>query len=74
VEFPYFGAHIGWVTDQWNEKLRCPNCGKTGIASLSQGQGDDTPMVQVVPDGFKLVKTQYGPDFHCGTCNIAVDP
>jgi hypothetical protein len=62
------------MIDQWNEKLRCPNCGNTGMASLSQGKSDDTPTIQSVPDGFKVIQTQYGPDFHCGTCNVAVDP
>ena len=62
------------MTDQWNEELRCPECGKTGIASLSQGDDADTPTVLSVPDGFKVISTEYGPDFHCGTCNIAVAP
>jgi hypothetical protein len=62
------------MADAWNEKLRCPSCQKTGMASLSQGEGEAVPTVQVVPVGFKVVKTQYGPDFHCGTCNIAVEP
>jgi hypothetical protein len=62
------------MADQWNEQLRCPNCGKTGIASLSQGQSDDTPTVHSVPDGFKVVDSRYGPDLRCGTCDVAVDP
>jgi hypothetical protein len=62
------------MTDQWDEKLRCPVCEKTGTASLSQGKGDDMPTVQRIPDGFKVVATQYGPDFHCDTCNVVVDP
>jgi hypothetical protein len=24
------------MADEWNEQLQCPNCSKTGIASLSQ--------------------------------------
>ena len=59
--------------DQWNEKLRCPACHKTGAASLSLGKGDDMPTVQCVPNGFKVVTTEYGPDFHCDTCNVVVD-
>jgi hypothetical protein len=74
VEYGPTLAHIGRMADDWNEKLRCPSCGKTGMASLSQGAGDATPTIHRVPDGFKVVQTQYGPDFHCGTCNIAVDP
>lgn len=62
------------MTDEWNETLRCPQCGKTGMASLLQGDGDEAPTVQSVSDGFKAVATEYGPDFQCGTCNVAVDP
>jgi hypothetical protein len=62
------------VFDEWNEKLRCPNCSKTGMASLSQSEGERTPTVQSVPEGFKVVHTRYGPHFHCGTCDVAVDP
>ncbi len=62
------------MTDEWNEQLRCPGCGKGGMASLSQGDGDQAPTVLTVPDGFKVIQTEYGPDFHCGTCNIAVAP
>ena len=62
------------MTDEWNEELRCPECGKTGVVSLSQGGGADIPTVHSVPDGFKVVSTQYGPDFHCRTCDIPVVP
>jgi hypothetical protein len=55
------GAYIGRMTDDWNEKLRCPNWRKTGIVSLHQGKSGDTPTVQSVPDGFKVVNTLYGP-------------
>jgi hypothetical protein len=62
------------MSDEWNEELRCPECGKTGLASLSQSDGADTPTIHRVPDGFKVVATQYGPDFYCGICNVAVAP
>ena len=62
------------TTDDWNEKLRCPKCGKTGMASLSQSDDADIPTVHIVPDGFKVVAALYGPDFHCETCNVAVVP
>jgi len=44
------------------------------MASLLQAEGDQTPTVLAVPDGFKVVQTEYGPDFHCQICNVAVDP
>ena len=61
------------LADEWNEKLRCPQCRKTGMANLSQ-EGHDTLIVQSVPDGFKVVHTQNGPDFYCTDCNVAVEP
>ena len=61
------------MKDEWNESLRCPICGKTGRASLSQDNGD-APSVLSVPDGFKIVATQYGPNFQCTTCDVAVKP
>jgi hypothetical protein len=61
------------MKDEWNERLRCPTCGKTGMASLSQDNGD-APTVHLVPDGFKVVGTEHGPDFQCMTCNVAVMP
>jgi hypothetical protein len=62
------------MIDEWNEKLRCPNCGKTGTVSLSQGKSDDTPTVNLIAVGFKAVDTQYGPEFRCGNCDVTVDP
>jgi hypothetical protein len=69
-----FALNLPAMTDEWNEKLRCPSCGKTGMASLSQGDRDDMPTVHSVPDGFKAVQTEYGPDFRCGACDVPVDP
>jgi hypothetical protein len=60
------------MKDEWNENLRCPTCGKTGIASLCQDEDADKPTVICVPSGFKIVADEYGPDFHCETCNVAV--
>jgi hypothetical protein len=60
------------MQDLWFENLRCPICGKTGKASLSQDNGDE-PTVQLVPDGFKVVDTEHGPDFRCATCDVAVE-
>jgi hypothetical protein len=66
-------VHIGQMDDEWHEKLECPQCRRTGLASLSQGTAD-VPTVHAVPDGFKVVQTSYGPNFHCATCDIAVQP
>jgi len=61
------------MKDQWKETLRCPICGKTGMASLSQ-DNSDTPTIDLVPDGFKVVSTKHGPNFNCGSCDVAVKP
>jgi hypothetical protein len=62
------------MKDEWNETLRCPNCGKTGMASLCQDDGAEAPTTQTVPNGFKAVAGEYGPNFHCETCDVAVNP
>jgi hypothetical protein len=62
------------MTDQWNEVLRCPQCSNTGMASLSHPEGAEMPTVNGVPDGFKAVQTKYGPNFHCGACNVPAEP
>jgi hypothetical protein len=60
------------MTDKWDEHLRCMQCRNTGMASLSHPEGVDTPTVDFVTAGFKAVQTEYGPDFHCGACNVPV--
>jgi hypothetical protein len=44
------------------------------MASLSQADSDDTPTVRNVPDGFKVVLTEFGPDFLCAACEVAAAP
>ena len=41
------------------------------MASLSQ-DNSDAPTVELVPDGFKVVITEHGPNFHCEICEVAV--
>jgi hypothetical protein len=62
------------MVDEWNERLQCPKCGKTGMASLSQREDTDVSTVQSVSNGFKIVATSYGPNFQCTTCNVPVVP
>ena len=59
------------ATDYWREKLQCPACGKTGVASLSQTDGDAL-IVETVPHGFRVVAKQDFTDFYCISCNVAV--
>lgn len=62
------------MTDQWTEELHCPQCENMGVASLSQSKEATIPTVDGVPDGFKAVQTEYGPNFHCGACDIPALP
>jgi hypothetical protein len=62
------------MREAWNERLRCLVCGKTGMASLAQDDGSETPAVQSVADGFKVVGTKFGPAFHCESCGVEVAP
>jgi hypothetical protein len=61
------------MKEQWYENLRCPLCGKTGKASLS-GDNGEAATVDQVPDGFKVVDTEDGPNFHCASCEGPVRP
>lgn len=62
------------MADQWTEKLWCSICGKTGMASLSQHEDAETPIVLSVPSGFKVVNDQCGPNFFCEICDRPVVP
>jgi hypothetical protein len=62
------------MDEQWTETLRCPNCRKIGRTDLTQGERDETPTVNSLPSGFKLLHTQFGPNFHCEDCGVEVDP
>lgn len=57
----------------WIEHIRCPRCGKTGDAELSEIATFENRFDRV-PVGFKVVTNTYGSDFHCETCNIPVAP
>lgn len=62
------------MIDQWNEVLRCPQCRNSGTASLSLSQHAETPTVEAVHGGFKVVQTEYGPNFRCGDCDVPALP
>jgi hypothetical protein len=33
----------------------------------------NTPTVNSIEEGFKVVQTPYGPNFHCEACDVEVD-
>jgi len=60
--------------DRFTSELKCPVCGKTGIAELSQedgwsfSNGDQSTRIDFLPEGFFVVSKgdRFGqPDFHC---------
>jgi hypothetical protein len=61
------------TTVSWIEHLRCPMCGKTGDAEISE----IAPFVNrfdKIPDGFEVLTYERGSDFRCGTCLVPVAP
>lgn len=62
------------MANQWDEQLTCRHCNNAGIAKLSQLKGARVPTIHMVPPGFKAVLTEFGPDFHCSTCNVPAMP
>jgi hypothetical protein len=62
------------MKDEWTESLRCPICDKTGLASLRLDDNAEKATVLRAPNGFKVVHTEYGPNFNCETCDAAVCP
>lgn len=50
--------------DHWTEVLSCPNCGLTGVASLSEpNQVDAAIIIDTISDGLKAVSSEYGETF-----------
>jgi hypothetical protein len=52
----------------WTEVLRCPNCGLTGVANLSQSVAA-VIVIDTMSQGFKAVSSQYGDTYVCEGCN-----
>jgi hypothetical protein len=69
-----FSCPLIWMDEQWTETLRCPRCRKTGPASLTQGEQDETPRVNNLASGFKVIYARYGPRFRCEDCDVEVLP
>jgi hypothetical protein len=56
--------------EHWTEVLRCPNCGLTGLANLSQPEHAGAGIViDAMSEGFKAISSQYGDTFFCEGCN-----
>lgn len=62
---------FGMTQIKWTEHLRCPRCEKTGKVKLHEISPFKN-VVQRISDGFKVITDEYGHDFHCETCAVAV--
>jgi hypothetical protein len=58
------------MIDRWTERLHCVQCGSAGLATLSQAKGSQVPTIESVTGAFKVMHTEYGPDFHCAACKL----
>ena len=56
---------------KWTERLKCPGCAKTGTVKLYEISRFNHGVAHI-SDGFKVVTNEYGDDFQCVTCAIAV--
>ena len=61
--------------EHWIEALKCPTCGKTGVAEVSQTDelSWDTE-VGFVARGFQVLQLEYGIGFYCISCSVPVEP
>jgi hypothetical protein len=62
------------ASDNWVEVLKCPKCGKTGLAELSAGDDAFEGQADLVPVGFKVVQLEPGINFNCTACDVRVEP
>lgn len=65
--------------DRFTHDLKCPQCGKTGVAEVSQADGwsfmrDDSTTVDDMPDGFRDVRKRGDkrPVYECNDCGVVV--
>ena len=59
--------------NHWVHVLRCGNCGKTGLAELSEHSAPYEDHADLIPDGFKAVPLKNGAvGFFCKDCNVRV--
>lgn len=60
--------------DRWTEKLRCRQCGTTGITHLSIADRLSWDVqVDNISEGFKAIVLAFGSVFVCAVCNDGAD-
>jgi hypothetical protein len=58
------------VPTRWTELLSCSNCRLTELAHLSQPKKRAFDFrVDAVPEGFKIVRLEFGETFYCQACD-----
>jgi hypothetical protein len=58
------------MTDRWTELLTCSYCRAKGLAHFSQPPNRTfETRVDATPEGFKLVRVQFGKTFYCQACD-----
>ena len=68
-------AYYWMARDSWVEKLRCPNCRKTGEAQLSAADEYSWEvLVDSVPEGFKVIQSGGVSSIYCSSCDNPVEP
>jgi uncharacterized protein YbaR (Trm112 family) len=55
--------------EHWIEILKCPRCGNTGLAELSENDAYEGHE-NLVPAGFKAVYRRHGVAFYCVGCEV----
>jgi predicted RNA-binding Zn-ribbon protein involved in translation (DUF1610 family) len=65
--------------DRFTHDLTCPQCGKAGVAEVSQADGwsfmrDDNTTVDEMPEGFQDIRQQGDkrPIYECIDCGLVV--
>jgi hypothetical protein len=60
--------------EHWIENLMCRRCKNDGIAVLStEDKLSWDVQVESVPEGFRTVRSEYGVNFRCASCNRPAD-
>jgi len=69
--------------DKFVANLKCPSCGRTGVAKLSEldgysyAFGDKSTTVEFLPEGFKIVDQKSSLasiDLYCDQCDVSAIP
>jgi hypothetical protein len=61
--------------EHWIENLMCRRCEKDGVAVLStEDKLSWIVQVESVPEGFRVIQSEYGSSFYCSSCDGPIEP